>query len=65
MFSTGVGTIVIRGEAADAKAAFKFAEDLKQSPSLRDYKFDMPLPNTTAGTTQFQITGARYGATTH
>jgi hypothetical protein len=66
LFSTGPGTIIIQGESANAKAAFQYADDLKKSPDLRDYKFEMPLPATLPnGSTKFQITGARYGATTH
>lgn len=66
LFSTGAGTILIQGEAANAAPAFKYAEDLRKSDELRDYKFEMPLPATLPnGNTKFQIQGVRYGASAH
>ena len=65
-FNTGDGTISIRGEAANATVASRFAVDLKQSNSLRDYQFEMPLPTVLpSGNTQFLIEGVRYGAHAH
>ena len=63
LFSAGVGTILIQGESSNSKAMFKFADDLKKSPELREYKFETPLP--ASGTTKFRFTGARYGANAH
>jgi len=66
LFETNEGKILIQGEAADAKAAFNFADALKQSRDLRDYKIEMPLPATLPnGNTKFQIQGTRYGAPAH
>lgn len=62
LFKTTGDKIFIQGEAKNAPAAFKFAEDLKQSKDLHDYKWQMPQPRLLANdNAEFQIEGVRYG----
>jgi len=59
LFKTTGDRIFIQGEAKNALAASRFAEELKQNRDLADYRWQMPqprlLPNDTA---EFQIEGA-------
>jgi hypothetical protein len=64
LFKTTGDSILIQGEARDAASAFKFAEDLKQSEDLRDYRWEMPQPKFQNNNAEFQIEGTRYGAKT-
>lgn len=61
LFKTTAGKIFIQGEAKNAPAAFKFAEELKQNKDLGDYRWQMPQPRLLANdNAEFQIEGAQY-----
>lgn len=65
LFKTSGDKIFIQGEAKNAPAAFKYAEDLKQDKDLQDYRWQMPQPRLLANdNAEFQIEGSRYGAST-
>src|SRR5260370_37413351 len=44
-FEIAKGKLSIRGEASGAAAAFKLAEDIKASPSLKLLQWQMPSPS--------------------
>jgi hypothetical protein len=64
LFETSPGHILIKGEATNAAAAFQYLDQLKRSPQLNAYTWEMAqphlLPNDLA---QFQIEGDH--ASTH
>lgn len=62
LFTTSPGRLLIQGEAGSPSAAANYAETLKHSGDLHNYKIDAPaqpvLPN---GNAKFQIEGTKYG----
>jgi hypothetical protein len=52
------GTVVVRGEASTAPAAFKFAEDIKAKPELQMFTWQMASPTLRPdGRAEFNIEG--------
>jgi len=57
-FESAKGKIVIKGEASNPPAAFKFSEDIKARPDLRMFTWEMPNPSLRAdGRADFTIEG--------
>jgi hypothetical protein len=57
-FEIAKGKLSIRGEASGAAAAFKFAEDIKASPSLKLFQWQMRSPSLRPdGRAEFTIEG--------
>ena len=59
-FSTDGKHLIITGEAKNASAAFKFAEDLKKQPFFAPYRWQMPQPQLLGNdSAKFQMDGNR------
>ena len=57
-FESSNGKIVIKGEASNPPAAFKFSEDIKAKPDLQMFNWEMPNPSLRAdGRADFTIEG--------
>jgi len=57
-FEIAKGKLSIRGEASGAAAAFKLAEDIKASPSLKLFQWQMRSPSLRPdGRAEFTIEG--------
>lgn len=66
LFSTNLNQLVVAGEASTLQAAQKFQEDVRDSPGLTAYDWNMenprPLPT---GSAKFQINGVRRDTAPH